>query len=463
VLKKTMTLKVVNKRLFGTIGGIENVVWPSLPLGPAATLTALLHQFEIFQWAPQAKIVERQYAQLAALATYAVRQSPYFRQRLEAAGLTVEELATPAGLRRLPLLTRAELQQTGDALFCAEVPKTHLPLNEGKSSGSTGQPVTVKKTAITNLFWWANMMREHFWHKRDFTEKLVNIRALATEVSVQKSWGPPVNMLFPSGQVMSLPSIFSPAKLIKTIEEFGGKNLLIYPSTLDALVSHCEKEKVSLSGIKHVWCIGETLKPELRQRAAALLGASIEDDYSSNEIGVMALQCPETGLYHVMAESIIIEVLDEAGEPCREGEIGKVVVTDLHNYATPMIRYDIGDYAEMGGDCPCGRGLPVLKAIKGRKRNLVVKPDGSRHWPPLTAAIFRSGLPIARFQFIQHSLEDVEVRLVTEAKFDTAQEAVLLEHVHKALDHPFNVRFVYFEGQLPLAPNRKFEDFICHV
>ena len=76
-----------------------------------------------------------------------------------------------------------------------------------------------------------------------------------------------------------------------------------------------------------------------------------------------------------------MEVLDNHGRPCKEGETGRVVLTDLHNFTMPLIRYEIGDYAEVGPPCACGRGLPVLARILGRSRNMLTLPAGDRIWP----------------------------------------------------------------------------------
>lgn len=428
----------------------------------AAQLASLLKQFDAFQWLSGEDIIKRQYASLAMLAAHAARTSPYFRQRLENAGMTATDLASPEGLSRLPLLTRHELQ-TAQGVHSQEVPMAHLPLAEAKSSGSTGQPVVIKKTALNQLIWDANMMREHSWHKRDFSGRILTIRATTTAPVRQEGWGNPVDLLYPSGPLLGVPVTYSAQKIIDSMLEFKPQHVVIYPNTLEAIVSLCEKERIAIAGIEHIWSIGETLKPKLRQRASALFGASIEDDYSSQETGIMALQCPLSGLYHVMAESIILEVLDDKGKACREGDIGKIVVTDLYNYATPMIRYDIGDYAEVGGICPCGRGLPTLKCIKGRSRNLAVKPDGSRHWPPLSLAILRSGVQIRQFQIVQHSLEKIEARLVPEKPLSEAEEQSLVKSLQNALDYPFSIHFTYFNERIPLAANGKFEDFISHV
>ena len=108
--------------------------------------------------------------------------------------------------------------------------------------------------------------------------------------------------------------------------------------------------------------------------------------------------------------------------PAASAMTGRVIVTDLLNFATPLVRYDIRDYAEVGGACPCGRGLPTLKRILGRERNLVIKPDGTRNWPLVGFHQFRDIAPIQQYQFIQHDLETIEVRLVSEAPLSKAQE-----------------------------------------
>ncbi len=78
-----------------------------------------------------------------------------------------------------------------------------------------------------------------------------------------------------------------------------------------------------------------------------------------------------------MAETHIVEVLDEAGRPCRPGETGRVVITDLANFATPIIRYEIGDYAEVGrAEAFAGAASRCCNRILGRQRNLIMLPDG---------------------------------------------------------------------------------------
>jgi phenylacetate-CoA ligase len=160
-----------------------------------------------------------------------------------------------------------------------------------------------------------------------------------------------------------------------------------------------------------------------------------------------------------------VEVLNADGGACGPGETGRVVVTDLHNFATPLIRYELRDYAEVGPalGCGCGRGLPTLKRVLGRQRNMVVLPNGQRYWPLVGLHRYREIGKILQYQLIQHDLEQVEMRLVAEAKLEPASEARLIEIVQQALGHPFRVRLSYVEGELKRSAGGKFEEFVCRV
>jgi phenylacetate-CoA ligase len=192
-----------------------------------------------------------------------------------------------------------------------------------------------------------------------------------------------------------------------------------------------------------------------------VLGAPIASNYSSQELGYLALQCPECAQYHVQSESVFVEVLDENGAPCSAGESGRVVVTDLHNFAMPLIRYVIGDYAEVGMPCSAGRGLPSLRRVLGRRRNMVVFPDGRRHWPMTGFARFNDVAHIRQYQFVQHTPERIEVRLVVADRLSPDQLVQLKRIIDEAMGYSFDLEFVQSHELLPLSRGGKFEEFLC--
>ena len=151
---------------------VDGVVWPPILTGAHATLAALVHHLEVSQWLPREQIERLQRAQLARLAEHCAQHSPHFRLRLRESELKAADLAEPGGLERLAPLTRRRIQRAGAHLFCDRVPEGHLPLGEGKTSGSTGEPVVVMRSALSRLHWFAMTLREHFWFARDFREPL---------------------------------------------------------------------------------------------------------------------------------------------------------------------------------------------------------------------------------------------------------------------------------------------------
>jgi phenylacetate-CoA ligase len=444
-------------------GNIPGIAWPPVTREPLAGLVALLAVLDRTQWMKRRDLVAQQYRQLEIVAGHLARVSNQFRDRLERAGLAPSDLASEAGLRRLPVLRRRDLQGAPADLFSRSIPQSHMPLGESRTSGSTGEPVLIRRTAVNQLVWRAMNIRCQVMQGTDFTKPCTTIRPQFTSYAVRTDRGPPVSQLFESGPVQAIPITMAINEQAARLREFAPENLIIYPTNLDGLCRYAKANDIVFKGLNTVFTIGETLSPRIRQEVEAVLGARVIDKYSSQEVGMIAAECPDSGLYHVMAESLIVEVLKPDGSPCRAGEVGRVAITDLHNFATPIVRYDIGDYAEVGGACPCGRGSPTLKRILGRERNLMTKPDGSQNWPLVGFHQFRDIAPILQYQFIQHDLERIEVKMVSETPLSPAQEAKLTSVMQQALGHPFKLQFTYFDNEIPRTPGGKLEEFVSLI
>jgi phenylacetate-CoA ligase len=120
----------------------------------------------------------------------------------------------------------------------------------------------------------------------------------------------------------------------------------------------------------------EVLEPADRAFLVEVFGYPVYDRYGCREVSVVASECPQHHGLHIMAEGVYLEVVrgDVPAAPCEEGA---VLVTDLRNLAMPLIRYRIGDIgAWEPGDCPCGRGLPRLRAVSGRVTDFLTGAGG---------------------------------------------------------------------------------------
>ena len=238
--------------------------------------------------------------------------------------------------------------------------------------------------------------------------------------------------------------------------------LLTYPSNLREIAKHCAQEGIRFENLKGIDTVSEVMTPEIRAAVREAWGLTVTDMYTSAEIGYIALQCPEFEHYNIQSEVAYVEVLDENDRPCEPGQSGRVVVTPLHNIATPLVRYEVGDFAEVGPPCPCGRGLPVINQVLGRVRNMLRYPDGKQVWPILSSGAFARIEAIQQHQVIQKSLDQLEVRLVACRSLTADETGALRDTLLKKLEHPFDIVFTYHDT-IERAKSGKFEDFKSEV
>jgi glutathione S-transferase len=166
--------------------------------------------------------------------------------------------------------------------------------------------------------------------------------------------------------------------------------------------------------IEFIFGIGETVSNHDRDVVRERLGARLAGIYSCQEVGFIATECPAAPHYHVVAENALVDIVGDDGRPVAPGELGRVVVTGLYNYAMPFIRYAVGDVASWAAvPCRCGRSLPVIAQVEGRTRSAFVFRDGKRMWPRgWDGRDMRAFVPFREFQMVQLDHERIEFRYV---------------------------------------------------
>lgn len=422
----------------------------------------LLLHMEVAQWWSARRLQRHQLRQLRQLLDWARQHSVYYRDLLQGIDLQALELAD---LQSLPLLSREQLRQQREQLRCTEFPDTHGAADEMMTSGSTGSPVVVDTTAQVAAVWSAITLRDHIWHGRDASLRNASVRWLVDNIGLAPEglkfadWGSPFADFYRTGPGYFLNSTSDVRDQVQWLQKVNPDYLISHPSNLRAMLQEIQKHGIELPALRQLRTVGEALDPELRILAREILDLPLVDFYSCQETGYIALQCPRHDHYHVQSENLIVEVLDAGGQPCQPGQVGRVVVTSLVNYALPLLRYDIGDYAEVGQACDCGRSLPVLRRIQGRVRNMLQLLDGSSRWPNLGFREIMNIAAIDQFQLVQHSLERLELKLVVAAPLSGEQE----QQIRQILS-----RYLQFSGRIDLSYHQtidrgaggKYEDFV---
>ncbi len=430
-------------------------------------LSEILEYLDESQWWPKEMLELKQLVALRRLVRHARKHVPYYKSLFQGLGENFPDSLEQ--WRSLPLLTRFDVQKAASLLHSTEPPVGHHQSSKKFTSGSTGKPVVVLGSWMTSLIWRALTIRDHLWHERDFNKKLGVIRWMQDgggeppAGSRSRNWGAATGGI-ETGECAILSVSSTTAEQAAWLAAERPDYLLSYPSALENLIAFFkENDPQELPNLLEVRCFGEVLNSKCRRLCESVWKVKMVDVYSSEEVGYIALQCPDYNHYHVMSENLLVEVVDSQGKVCKPGQVGRVVVTSLHNYTSPLLRYDIGDYAEVGHPCMCGRRLPVLKRILGRARNMFTLPSGEKIWPSFQ---FQPGsglelLPIRQFQIIQRSLEEVCVNLVTTRRLEPGEEELVRSAFLTSLRYPFAISIRYVDT-VSRSPTGKFEDF-CSI
>lgn len=438
----------------------EGIAWPILPDPRLMAPLAMQAHFDQTQWWPPERLEIFQLRQLQALIDHAHKTVPFYRDRLhDVAGLALGALTMDA-FRQLPILTRTEVQDAGTAFVSRAVPRSHGAVHDIHTSGSTGRPVEIKVTGVTAVFFHALGLRAELWHRRDLFGKLAVVKMLKPGEGETRRGGWVLGM--PSGPSVRIDMALPIGAMLDKIIEEDPDYLQIHASTLREMLLLSQRTGRKPSRLRDVRTEAEVVDQDVRDLCAEQWGVRVTDIYSCEELGPMAIECSHGPRYHVQAEACLLEVLDGDGRPCEPGRTGRVIVTSLHNYAAPLIRYELGDFATVGEPCPCGRGLPVLSRIDGRYRNLAVLPSGDKVTPTLNWGRVTVDLPIRQYQLVQKSVDEIEARIVPQRPFTAADEQAFADYFRRGLGHEFPFTFVYVDD-IPRQANGKYEIFRCEM
>lgn len=447
--------------------GLPGVAWPAVPDDAASRMLALQLQLDQSQWWSAAMIEKRQFEQLHGVLAHAQRNVPFHGPRLDAAGFDPRVPLDHDQWSRIPVMTRRDAQLNRDLLAGRSLPPGHGPAREITTSGSIGRAITLLGTAVTSMMWQAITLREHFWHRRDLAARLAVIRSRSGGEAdypagrIDPGWGPSTDVAYRTGECAILNTSSTTAEQAEWLAR-QDPDYLLTTATRARELAHLFRRGPGLRRLREVRTYGETLADDLRGQCRDTWGVPVVDMYSAEEVGYIALQCPDHEHYHVQCENVLVEILDDRGRPCRAGEIGRVVISALHNFATPIIRYEIGDYAEVGGVCPCGRGLPVIARIMGRVRNMLRMPDGNTRWPNFMLAKTHRDLPIAQIQIVQTALDSLELRAVPEMPLSEQERKQLIDYVRDWAGPEFKVGLRVVDT-IPRGAGGKFEEFLSEL
>jgi phenylacetate-CoA ligase len=318
----------------------------------------------------------------------------------------------------IPFLTRSDVQAAGTLLQSEYLPPEHGPTWSLSTSGTTGQPVTVLHSQFGSFYaWTAQMLRIFEQHDVDPTQRIVRIsnhkmeKMGADGTHRASAWFPGFQLLGLSGERVDMLNTRPADELLEAVVAARPRYAHLQPLVLELMCAADREGRLGQLGIEKVFTTGEHLSEGAMAATAEHLGCPVIDTYSSQECGMMAVVCPECGLYHVEAECHLVEVVDGDGKAMEPGKTGSVVVTPLYNYAMPLLRYAHTDRASVAADGDCNVTLPGLTAIFGKEFAPFVFRGGVTIRPTMPVAELVEFLGSASFRVVQIDDERCEILL----------------------------------------------------
>lgn len=398
---------------------------------------------------------------LTPLLLHARKHAPFYKTRLNAVfngdGINFDKW------REIPLLTREEAQKNEKALAARMVPPHLGAVSADETSGSTGRPLRYLKNELMSVAGLAMMDRLYRWWKFDGNKPLANFispRRTPTNDSALETYGWRTGFL--QGRRYSRDTSGDMNPHLDWLTDIRPAYLVSYASMVAPLARSAKDRDLQLR-FEHVVTRGGVVSSETRELCNDVFGAPLIDQYGADEIGQIACQCPVCGAYHINAEVVLVEVINEAGALVEPGETGRVVLTNFYNYAMPLIRYEIGDFAtacEPGHACQIQ--LPALERIVGRYRNTFPLADGRVLFPNVPMDGFRKFIGFSQIQIVQTDYDKIEVRYVPDGSGRSADEKRLGTWLCEGLGASFEVQAMAVE-EIQAASDGKYEDFLSLV
>jgi len=457
---------------FFPLRSLPGIVWPPLPDSSLAQVWAGYQELNRTQWLEPAELERSQLSQARTLLAHSAAQVPYYRKLFAENGISPAAIHTLDDFRRIPLLTRRLCQDHFEERCAANLPAGTQPGSIMHTSGSTGMPVKVPQTNMFNLWWHAFYLRDLEWCGLRPSDSLAVIRITKATGAEQQlvmdgvrlpSWLRELHPLLDFGPCHGMDIRQDHRRQLRWLRSIQPTYLLTYPTNAAALAAVIEEEGQGVPGLRALHLISESVAPEVQVRVEAAFGVPVKNTYSSTEAGYLASPCPEGHGLHVHAENVLFEVLDEYDRPCAPGQTGRVVLTNLHNFRAPFIRYDIGDEVTLApGRCPCKRGLPLLTQVHGKVRPLFRLADGRLKRSGVLAEDLSKLGGQRQYQVVQKSLEQILVRIVPDATWTDGHRERIQQLFAEFFEGALRVE-IQLADHLPPPPNGKFQSMVCEV
>ncbi len=379
---------------------------------------------ETSQWWPAGRLEALQLERLQALLRHADSTVPWYQAEWQRLGLDPNRLASRADFGRWPVIDRETIRRNRMAMRSTAAP----PLIAKATGGSSGVPLQFDLDTDSNERRMAAWHRGYGWAGAAPGTRQWYLWGTAPKSTA--AWKRRKHRLYDRLYRRTTESCFDLAesavdRLAASLSHARPDAIVAYTSAIYQFARMLEARGIAPFAPASIVVGAEQLHPFQRETIERVFRTHVFETYGSREFMLIGAECAHHAGLHQTAEHLIVELLDDEGVPVAPGAEGNVVITDLTNRGMPFIRYANGDRAVAAETpCPCGRGLPMLARVVGRRLDVLRTPSGGRLPGEFFPHLLKELPSVQRFQVVQEQLDRVTVKVVAPA-WSAADEAWL--------------------------------------
>lgn len=376
---------------------------------------------------------------LSDFVRHAAETTPYYRDLFQKLGLRSEDIRTLDDMRALPVLTKAQVQDEPERFRSTAVPGRRLV--SVRTSGTTGAGLQFFSTHEAQHELWAVWWRYWRWHGLRPGTWSANF-GWRPIVPVEQDHPPFWRINRPGRQLLFSAYHATAENLPYYLKELRLRQppwLHGFPSQLSVLASHILETGFELGYLPRWITIGaENLLPHQAAMIEAAFGRAPLQHYGMAEAIANFSQC-ELDRLHVDEDFAAVEFL-ETGQ---EG-IYRIVGTNMSNVATPLLRYEVGDQAELSLEaCSCGRPGRIVKSIDGRKDDYVITASGAK--VGRLGNVFKDLVGIREAQIRQSKPGEITVIIVKSSRYQNSDEVEMRRQFASRLGPNMEIKTSYVD------------------
>ena len=380
--------------------------------------------------------------QLANLLKHAQKHSKFWRQRMPS------RMISPGIIKYLPIQSREDVatQCKLDGSLVARDGKT--PVSSYSSTGSTGTPVKVYICPENGYYNSIRSLAQYFIYDLSLEENCVHIEAAKSLAKLEKEsysatptgpWAGSLSAVFRNGVGKKVVHRYDDEALIRELLKDRVGYLVCPNRYLDILMNSGGVDLIKRLGIK-LWLHNSDHRDLEIVRALEGIGVHSLSNYSAGETGPIAYECAKNpGHFHIAHTNVIVECDDKVTVSFNGTSLARLLVTHLHSYATPLIRYDIGDFAQLESQCPCGHDGPAISNVYGRGKHFLRRPDGTLLPFYLSTRTFLEAVAFKECRVRQGEIDTITIEIGGRESITADEEVRLTNLITKATDPAFKI------------------------